>query len=345
MIARLWERALHAIESQPLGPLWLAVGLATALAALYVGWCAAFGSLDELLDASQPLSLAIETRIHGVVAVLIAFFLATERYIDRCSPLDLRRLQPLTCCSREELARIVEEQRAPHRRRLRQAQAIGALLGLALVPATMGDPSLLLRPLAWDARMLWGMVTSAVLLALVGRAAYETVVDGRVLGRITREITEIDLLDPRALEPIARQGLRRAFLWAGGGTIASLLALDAQRLWPPLAVLAVTLCLATLAFLEPARSLRARLREAKQGELTRVRSEIGRVKEIALRPGGGAESARLPALLAYETRIEAVREWPFDTPTLARFAVLALLATGSWLGAAVTKRILDLVLD
>jgi hypothetical protein len=341
---RLWTRALRSIESLPLGPLWLALGFAAATVALYVGWCAAFGATQELVDASQPLSLASETRVHLVIAVLIAFFVATERYIDRHSPLDLSRLQPLTCCSREEFARMVEEQRASHRRHLRVAQGIGALVGLTVLPATTADPYLLLRGQGWDARMLWGVTTCSLLFALMGRAAYETVVDRRVLGRITHEISEVDLLDQSALAPIARQGLRRAFLWTGGSTLASLLALDVQRLWPLLAVLAVTLLLATLAFVQPARSVRARLRDAKQGELHRVRSEIARVKEIALRSGGDSESARLPALLAYENRIEAVREWPFDTPTLARFALLALLTAGSWLGAAVVKRILDAVL-
>jgi alkylhydroperoxidase/carboxymuconolactone decarboxylase family protein YurZ len=342
---RLWERARDSIESLPLGPLWLGLALAAAIAALYLGWCAAFDSTDQLIDPSQPLSLATGTRIHLVIAILIAFFLATRRYIDRRSPLELTRLQPLTCCSREELARIVEEHRALHQRRLRQAQGIGGLVGLAVLPATAGDPAVLLRAQGWDAPMLWGVVTSALLFALMGGAAYETVVDRRVLGRITREISEINLLDQGPLEPFARQGLRRAFLWAGGSTIASLLALDVQRLWPLLAVLAATLLLATLAFLEPARSVRARLRDAKQGELARVRSEIVRVKELALRSGGGSESARLPGLLAYESRIEAVREWPFDTPTLAHFAALAVLATASWLGGAVVERILGSILD
>ena len=340
---RAWERALGSIESLPLGDVWLALGLAAGIAVLYLGWCAAFASTADLVDASQPLSLAADTRIHLTIAVLIAFFVATRRYIDRRSPLELGRLQPLTCCSREELARIAEEQRISHRRHLRRAQGIGALVGLAVLPAATGDPADLLRAQAWDARMVWGAATSALLFALMGRAAYETVVDRRTLGRITREISEINLLDQGALEPFARQGLRRAFFWVGGSTIASLLALEAQRLWPLLAVLAATLLLATLAFLEPARSVRARLRGAKRGELARARSEIARVKEAAL-SGNGAEASRLPGLLAYESRIQAVREWPFDTPTLARFAALALLATGSWLGGAVVERLLGSVL-
>lgn len=339
------ERALRSIESLRLGHSCLALGLAAGLAALYLAWCTAFGAIDELLDPSQRLSLATETRIHLVIAVLIAFFVATRRYIDQRSPLELVRLQSLTCCSEDEFVRMVEDHRASHRRRLRVATGIGALIGLMVLPATSGDAAVLLRAREWDARAVWGILTSALLFALMGRAAYESVVDGRLLGWITREIGEINLLDRHALEPFARRGLRRAFFWVGGSTIASLLALDVQRLWPLLSVLAGTLLLGTLAFLEPARSVRARLREAKQEELARVRSEIVRGKEAALRSAGGGEAARLPGLLAYEARIEAVREWPFDTPTLVRFAALALLATASWLGGAVVERLLSSVLD
>ena len=53
----------------------------------------------------------------------------------------------------------------------------------------------------------------------------------------------------------------------------------------------------------------------------------------------------LPALLAWEARVESIREWPFDTPTLVRFALFLLIPLGSWLGGAVVERVVDLVLD
>ena len=52
----------------------------------------------------------------------------------------------------------------------------------------------------------------------------------------------------------------------------------------------------------------------------------------------------LPALLAWEARIESVREWPFDTPALVRFALFLLIPLGSWLGGAMVERVVDLVL-
>ena len=66
-------------------------------------------------------------------------------------------------------------------------------------------------------------------------------------------------------------------------------------------------------------------------------------RRLVLERQGSPE--RLPALLAYEARIERVREWPFDVPTLLRFLALALVAAGSWLGGALVERMLGVFLD
>jgi len=55
-------------------------------------------------------------------------------------------------------------------------------------------------------------------------------------------------------------------------------------------------------------------------------------------------SAELPGLLALETRIAAVREWPLDASTLLRVGLYVTLGIGSWLGAAAVERLLDRVL-
>ena len=62
-------------------------------------------------------------------------------------------------------------------------------------------------------------------------------------------------------------------------------------------------------------------------------------------PEALAPAAVLPGLLAYETRIESVREWPYDVPTLLRFALLTVIAISSWLGGALVERALSAVLD
>jgi hypothetical protein len=47
----------------------------------------------------------------------------------------------------------------------------------------------------------------------------------------------------------------------------------------------------------------------------------------------------------YEGRIASVPEWPFDTPTIARFGLYLLIPLGSWLGGALVERLLVDLLD
>ena len=137
-------------------------------------------------------------------------------------------------------------------------------------------------------------------------------------------------------------------VWLGGCTIASSMTWGMERVAPLVTILAVLLAFATLSLLLPALMARGTLRDAKRSELERVREQIACARDAVLDGSGPAASeqaAVLQGLLAYEARIESVREWPYDTPTLIRFAVLAVIASGSWLGGALVERALSAVLD
>jgi hypothetical protein len=340
------EALSRAVEMLPGGSVWLGLGLAIVIAFVYAAWLGAFGSLETLRSDEHALAIAPGTRFDLVIAALIAFLVAAGRYAARRSPVELVRLQPLTCCTTAEFAAIIAQRVALRRSRLWLVSGLGALFGLAVIVTSAATPAPAGLPAAQAyAQLAWRAVASMVLFALMARVAYESVVDGRVLARITREIREIQLLDREALAPFALHGLRRAFLWVGGSSIASLLALDIQRPWPLFAILTATLCLATLAFVGPARAIRSRVRSSKRAELRRVREEIERTTTALLSASAPEEVAQLPALLAYEARIEAVAEWPFDTSTLLRFGALAILASGSWLGGALVERLLGTLLD
>ncbi len=49
--------------------------------------------------------------------------------------------------------------------------------------------------------------------------------------------------------------------------------------------------------------------------------------------------------MAWESRIEGVREWPFDTGTFARFGLYLLIPLASWSGGALVERLIDGLLD
>jgi hypothetical protein len=337
------ERAIGSLESLPLGPLWLAIVSAGAIGALYVAWHAATGLLDTLGSQEGTLGLAAETRLQLVLALLIGFLISVQRHGARRWIVDLEEMRRLTRCSDAEFEALASEHRTG------PAAAfigVGVLLGFAMVPATSDTAEFLFHREWWGAHIVWVFASNGLLFGLLGRTVHFDLIQRRVRRRVVQRIGDISLLDRRPLGIFARQGLRSALYWTVGSSIASLIALDIARVWPLFVVILGTILFATMALLGPAWGVHRRLREAKSGELARVRARIEETKERVLAPGASAEeAARLPGLLAYESRIEGVSEWPLDTPTLVRFGALVLLVTGSWLGGAVVERLLGFLLD
>jgi hypothetical protein len=107
-----------------------------------------------------------------------------------------------------------------------------------------------------------------------------------------------------------------------------------------LSILLATTAFAASALVAPSRGVHERLREAKRRELAWLRPEIARAS-AALRRGETPGAAQLPALLAWEARVAGAPEWPFDTSTWLRFALLLLVPLGSWLGGALAEYALD----
>jgi hypothetical protein len=58
----------------------------------------------------------------------------------------------------------------------------------------------------------------------------------------------------------------------------------------------------------------------------------------------GRRGASLPGLLAWESRVERVPEWPIDAGALRRIALYLLIPLGSWMGGALVERLVDALL-
>jgi hypothetical protein len=50
-------------------------------------------------------------------------------------------------------------------------------------------------------------------------------------------------------------------------------------------------------------------------------------------------------VVAYKQIVDGVREWPFDTSTLLRFAIYLLIPLASWSGGAVVERMIGNFLE
>ena len=82
-------------------------------------------------------------------------------------------------------------------------------------------------------------------------------------------------------------------------------------------------------------------------ELDRVRARIDAAKTSSLQGDSKAvsEASLLAGLIAYESRIDSVREWPFGASTPVRFGTLSPLTVRSRLGGATVERVLGAILE
>ena len=95
----------------------------------------------------------------------------------------------------------------------------------------------------------------------------------------------------------------------------------------------------------PLLGARRRIRRAKTEKLTDLRQSLREAEEDLAAGRGAPQPGRVADLVALEQRIDSVREWPFDSSTVLRFALYLLIPLGSWAGGALVERAIDSLLD
>jgi hypothetical protein len=150
---------------------------------------------------------------------------------------------------------------------------------------------------------------------------------------------KVDLLRIDHLSVWGRSAARFALIWFTVGAVSCLFFLDSGLNIFTVGLVVLFLIMGVWVFLRTMQPVHRKIRAAKEAELERVRSQI----ETACAGAGNDASAatRLQGLLAYETRISAVPEWPFDQTTLFRVIASALILTVPWFGQAVAQFAID----
>jgi hypothetical protein len=281
-------------------------------------------------------------RINVIISLLTGFSAAAVAYGSVAERRDFELRRRELGWSAERLGALIAH-RGP-----RPGPALAC--GLALAPfgtllITGADTS---RPFPftedpWTVSIAWATVTNLILFCTIGVMAYSTWVWRRVEHALDAEPATLDLLDTAPDRRMAAAGLRRSFFWIAGSSLASLVFVDLDFSWMTGIVVSVTLCVGTALFVSPLRKLARRIRTAKAAELDRVRARIRTARDALLSgyPAGAGMSSELPALLAYEDRIEAVKPWAVDVSQTLRFVTLLALAVGSWLGGSIMDHIVD----
>jgi hypothetical protein len=316
---------------------WRAFGIFCAVSlgvfALYAASAWLFADLSAL-DRSGGARLA---RFNAALGLVLAYVCAALWLGRRWMQRDVVELHGLVEASAAQWASWTERVRAGTVSSLVRAALAGAVLGAAVVwiGGRVSEP----EPSAWQGHAVWVRILNPALFAAMGLLAWVNSQRARVyweLGRHAR--VRVGEVEPLAI--FVRAGLRVALLWFLGTSLGCLLLVDTDTPLLVIPVLVATTAIAVASLLAPSRGVHERMREAKRAELTWLRAAIARASD-ALRRGDAAGAAQLPALLAWETRVAGASEWPFDTSTWLRFALLLLVPLGSWLGGALVEHVVD----
>jgi hypothetical protein len=313
------------------------------LLALYAAWELAFGHLRFTTEHPWASPEMLGPRIALTVIVLTGFMVGGYAYGRREIVRDVEDLGPVFRGSVQQHAAFLREAASSEGLRGWVGSLVAVPIGLLVVTSRNTGAPYLMSDEPWDHDVVWALGCNVLLFSILGRIAVGTFRHSELFARIEASLGPVDLLRPHLLAPFARRGLRIAFLWIGGSSIASIIFVNQRFSWLTGLVLVGTMLLGTFAFVLPVRGLHQRIRTAKAAELERVRDAIDRAREALLSGAADATAAaRMPGLLAYEHRVASVSEWPLGTPQIARFGLVIAIGLGSWLGAALVEHLVEI---
>jgi hypothetical protein len=320
---RIFEQALYA--ASPFGT------LATTL--LVFGLLVASFALALVIDGYPALTRTAHGWIPNggvwpalVLSVLVTVALGMQRYVRNRDFADYAALLAVMPGCVERDARMYDDAGL---RRLRIGTAIGALIGA--LPTLIAAPH---DAIAREPAMFgWFLLVNAFTAALFARGIVQSARAAENWARSIDQSLIIDLLRIDTLNVIGRHGARTALIWFSVAAAILLFFVGNNMNALTLAVLLLAAAMGVWIFVRPMDRVHRRIRAAKGAELEAVRREIGAARLQV--PYDATAAAALQGLLAYEARIEQVREWPFDQPTAIRMAAYVLIPAIPWFGQAV----------
>jgi hypothetical protein len=276
-------------------------------------------------------------RLELVFALILGYVFACGSWLVRSMRRDLDALAPVLAIAPSELA----AERAGVGLFSPAALLVAGAGGIAAGVAMNAVVNAILPPgsTALDDR-LWRFVRDVAIWTLAIRLVVVVIGSSLRVSRLSERAARIDLLDLRGLAPLTRIGLRSALAFALAASMVVAMTGDAQTIAVSGVTVVIVGAVGVFTLLLPVRGAHRAIRAAKDAELLAVRAAIARTRAAALVSGAGAaeEATRLGGLLAFEARIAAVGEWPFDVGTLLRFVAFLALPLGSWIAAALVER-------
>jgi uncharacterized membrane protein len=167
------------------------------------------------------------------------------------------------------------------------------------------------------------------MMGLLGWTIYDAISSTRVVAELHRQPLKIDLFDIRPFEPMGRQSLVVALVFAGGFLLGAIFGISTGDIYSWLINLPMMFIPAIVFFLSM-RHTHDVLAGEKKRQLQAVSRRIDRashdIQEHMTRTEGlGDLAVEYAALISYEDRLSKARTWPYNT-TMIRTVFFTVLA-------------------
>jgi hypothetical protein len=334
-------------------PPWkLGVGISAALLVGFLVWETAFDSWPELARraeagalAKQPEGTLRDFRI-AIVHILMAGYLpAALLAVVQGGKRTVLQLQDALDCTDEECEALAASMRL-RTGGLLLAGLVGLGFAFSLPYFTPPVPDGVWDPRSWSPEVAWHRVLGPITGVLIGWLFYAVVSVSRRMSRLATDLSSVDLLRLRPLEPFTRQGLTNALIVLGFVSVAGLMVVTEVGFGAAGLLMGVSVLLvAGAALLLPLRGVRTRIQQAKSRELEWTDARILELR-TSLRDGSGNDSpGTLADLVAWRRLVADVPEWPITPSSRVRFAIYLLIPLFSWAAAAVVERIVNALIS
>jgi hypothetical protein len=290
------------------------------------------------LFSDTPHGLVIDPglRMAFTLSLMLCAVLFVQRYTRMKERTDRAAFEAVLKPGALERRNLV--QLTPSEARLPLFTAIGIVLGVALSWPFFGA-ALLALPHPPYATIAWFVAANTLLITSFTRGVELSRTGSRAAAEAIDHDLIVDLLRIDTLAVWGRSAARFALIWFTVSAISCLFFVNAGLNAFTLSMLATFLALGIFVFVRPMERVHRKIRAAKAAELERIRGQIDGLRDAAATDASAA--TRLQGLLAYETRITAAPEWPFDQTTLVRVGASALILTVPWFGQAIAAYVVE----
>jgi len=317
----------------PLGTWPTVLALYALGAGLYVA--AALASGVAFLPVENFL-LDPRTRIAAVLLLILCISVGMQRMTRMAEKGDFEAFARVLKGGAEQAALLTSL--APRGVRLVPATVTGLIAGIALSFAFFAQnpgTALMTHP----ALFAWFAGATVLLIMAFTRGVALSRASASIARTVVRDQLIVDLLRTDALYVWGRAAARVAIIWFSVSAAACLLFMSGEITVFTVLILVACAAMGIWVFVAMMSQIHRKIRAVKAGELDKVRHEIARLRQSVHDDAGAG--ARLQGLLAYEARIAAAPEWPFDQTTLVRVGASTLILAVPWFGQAIAQYFVD----